>query len=91
MMAAGAGAAAALPLGWAALEAHRDDDRLKDEVESALRRLDAGLQGENGASRQSEVGPASKTRLPLGGKAKVVATGTLMGMITPKGRKSRSG
>jgi len=81
-----------------ALAAHKDDDRLKKEVESALRRLDAGVAGEPMESRASMAeaqGPAKgeKTRLPLGNKQKQKEVGTLkdgvVSALTPKGGKKK--
>ena len=72
-----------------ALEAHRDDERLKGEVESALRRLDAGLNGVE--SRSSEVQSATKAKQLAGAKQRTATPGTLLGsiesVITPKGGK----
>jgi len=73
------------------------DDRLKKEVESALRRLDAAQAGEGMDSRASVAEMSStkgeKTRLPGGMKQKQKEVGSLkdgvVSLLTPKGKKDK--
>lgn len=63
--------------------AHKDDERLKKEVESALRRLDDAASGGGGGGRHSKV-EAVKNRGVLHKEKKSVTPGTLKGGLSSR-------
>ena len=79
--------------------AHKDDERLTEEVASALRRLDRGdgKEATDKNGRNSEVRAANKTRMPFGGSTKNVTPGTAKGNLSSRlnplmsKRKSKGG
>uniref|UniRef100_A0A7S2IYT0 Uncharacterized protein n=2 Tax=Haptolina brevifila TaxID=156173 RepID=A0A7S2IYT0_9EUKA len=74
----------ALPALRAVKSAHKDDDRLMKEAESAWRRLEDAFKGVDDDARNSMAAEAGKTKLPGGAKAKSVVPGSLKGQVETK-------